>query len=149
MIKKFFEKHEILRKYLLPICVGVFFLASISGVIFINQSKNNDDDSPSRSMKTIDTLVDTKDKQVIEMTVKGNGYSPSTLTAKADEPIILRTVAKSAFGCASLVTIPSLKIRKDLPINGTTDIEIPAQASNTILKGTCLMGMYSFKIEIK
>ena len=92
--------------------------------------------------------MDSEGKQVIEITVKADGFCPGELTAKPDEPIVLRTDAANAFGCASIIMIPDLKIRKDLPINGKTDIEIPAQSSGTILRGNCIMGMYSFSIKV-
>lgn len=146
----FLEKHQTIKKYLLPILLGVVFILAISGVLFLGRSKDSlYDQEYQRSEKTTDSLVDTSGKQVLEMTVRGNGYTPNVLTAKADEPIVLRAVSNKALGCASLLTIPSLKINKALPINGKTDIEIPAQKSSTTINGTCTMGMYSFKIEVK
>jgi len=79
----------------------------------------------------------------------GNGYSPRLTLAKADTPTILRMETAGAFSCASALTIPKLDVRKNLPLTGTTDIEIPPQKTGSTLQGLCAMGMYNFAIKFE
>ena len=79
----------------------------------------------------------------------GNGYSPRLTLAKADTPTILRMETAGAFSCASALTIPKLGVRKNLPLTGTTDIDIPPQKAGSTLQGLCAMGMYNFSIRFE
>lgn len=86
--------------------------------------------------------------QIIEVSA-GNGYSPRFTVAKADLPTVLRMETRGAFSCASALTIPKLGYRANLPLSGTTDIDIPPQKSGSVLQGLCAMGMYNFSITFK
>ncbi|MEK7170171.1 MAG: hypothetical protein AAB767_02700 [Patescibacteria group bacterium] len=79
----------------------------------------------------------------------GNGYSPRLTLAKADTPTILHMETAGAFSCASALTIPKLGVRKNLPLTGTTDIDIPPQKAGSTLQGLCAMGMYNFSIRFE
>ncbi|MBI3418885.1 MAG: cupredoxin domain-containing protein [Proteobacteria bacterium] len=85
-------------------------------------------------------------KQIVEITVKG-GYSPKTMSAKAGVPTIIRFITNDTFDCSSTVVIPSLHSRTHLPLNGSTEVELPAQQPGTELTGMCGMGMYNFSIK--
>ena len=89
---------------------------------------------------------DIANAQVIEITAHG-GYSPASINATANKPTILRIKTLNTFDCSSSLTIPSLNIRKILPANGTTDVNLGTFESGKILNGTCSMGMYSFEIK--
>lgn len=108
------------------IFVGVFFL-------ILSPSTNGD-------LKGI--AVQQGGTQIVEITAK-TGYSPKTSTATANKPLTLRIDTKGTYDCSSGIRIPKLNITKQLPANGTTDIEIPAQTAGTKLDFTCSMGMYS------
>lgn len=84
--------------------------------------------------------------QILELTARG-GYSPSILNAKADTPTVLRVITKNTFDCSSALTIPSLNIARNLPVNGQTDIQIPNQKAGNEILVTCSMGMYSSTIK--
>lgn len=84
--------------------------------------------------------------QVITISAKG-GYSPRTIDAKAEIPIVLKLNTKGTFDCSAAFTIPSLGIRKMLPSNGVTEFELPPQKAGTELIGMCSMGMYSFRMR--
>ena len=86
-------------------------------------------------------------KQIIEITAKG-GYRPVHSIAKVGIPTILRINTNGTFDCSSSVRIPSMNISKNLPMFGTTDIDIGIQKEG-ILKGTCGMGMYPFDIKFE
>ncbi len=82
--------------------------------------------------------------QVIEIRAKG-GYSPRKTTAVAGMPTVIRFATKSTFDCSSALTIPSLGIQKNLPMNGATDIDIGTPQAGSLF-GSCSMGMYGFEI---
>lgn len=85
--------------------------------------------------------------QVIEIRAKG-GYSPRKTIAVADMPTVIRFDTKGTFDCSSALTIPSLGIQKNLPMNGTTDIDIGTPQAGTLF-GSCSMGMYRFEVVFK
>lgn len=84
--------------------------------------------------------------QIFEERVQGN-YFPKVINAKAGVAMILRMKSTNAYGCERAFRIPKLGISQTLPINGSVDINIPSQVKNTLLTGTCAMGMYSFVIN--
>jgi len=96
---------------------------------------------------TPDTSVVTNqdNKQIVAIKAK-DGYKPSKIQAKAEQPTILKLATDSTFDCSSSFTIPSLKIYKNLPQTGVTEIEIPAQKSGSELSLICSMGMYRSSI---
>jgi plastocyanin domain-containing protein len=112
------------------------------GVIFLNLSGSSSSSSDTGKQ----ALSQENGKQIITFQTKG-GYSPTKLQAKADQITTLRFVTDKSFDCSISMTIPSLKIYKNLPNTGTTDVEIPAQKAGSNLLITCSMGMYSSKID--
>ncbi len=86
-------------------------------------------------------------KQIIEIKAKG-GYRPTHSIAKAGIPTTLRLNTNGTFDCSSSVRIPSMNINQNLPLSGTTDIDLGIQKVAT-LQGTCGMGMYPFDIKFE
>ena len=86
------------------------------------------------------------DSQILELTAKG-GYSPNVITAKANVNTILNVITNKTFDCSSSIQIPKLNISKNLPLTGTTQIALGSYNAGEEVNGTCLMGMYSFKIK--
>ena len=119
------------------ILVGIL----IGGVIVFSRGSTKEEIAPSVSNVSV---VD--GKQIVEIGVKA-GYSPKLTGAKADMPTVLRMKTNGTFDCTSSVNIPSLGLRKVLPSDGVTDIEIPPQKTGTTLKGLCVMGMYNFQVQ--
>lgn len=87
-------------------------------------------------------------KQIISITAKG-GYTPRSSVARADMPTIIRVTTKGTFDCSSALTIPGIGYRTNLPLSGTTDINVPPQKAGTTLRGLCTMGMYTFSIDFQ
>ena len=114
-------------------------LLIVMAVAFVGNQKNGSE-LPATS------TVGTDGKQVIEITARG-GYSPRTVSAKADVPVVLRMITKGSLDCSSALVIPSIGYRKNLPLSGTTDIEIAGQPAGSTLRGLCAMGMYSFEVN--
>ena len=121
------------------ILVGIL----IGGAVFFSRGSSAEEVAPSVSNVS---MVD--GKQIVEIGVKA-GYSPKLTAAKGDMPTVLRMKTNGTFDCSSGVTIPSLGLRKILPSDGVTDIEIPAQKTGSTLKGLCVMGMYNFEVQFK
>lgn len=97
--------------------------------------------------KTLGKNVSTENgEQILEVTAKG-GYSPTTINAKSNAVTILRIKTENTFDCSSSLVIPKIGIRKNLPANGTTDINIPPQEKGTTIAAACSMGMYRFNIN--
>lgn len=86
-------------------------------------------------------------KQIIEIRAKG-GYKPAHSVAKAGIHTILRLDTNGTFDCSASVRIPSMDISKNLPMSGTTDIDIGIQKAG-VFNGTCGMGMYPFDIKFE
>ena len=144
-----------MKNFIIPLIIALIIIGSI---IFYYSGRNTSatddqlDSSSNQSEKTEQTIAPTDNvkiedgKQIIEITVWG-GYSPRQTVAKADVSTIIRVKTNKTFDCSSSLIIPTLRIQKSLPQSGTTDIEIPAQKSNSSLRALCAMGMYYFEIE--
>ena len=91
------------------------------------------------------TMVD--GKQIIEIKAKG-GYSPRRSVAKAGVPTILRVNTNGTLDCSSAIRIPTMNIGKNLPMSGTTEIDL-GNPKIGILQGACGMGMYPFEIDFQ
>jgi len=120
------------------IAVGIL----VAGVIFF--SGDNDKVTANGIPPKNNTYI-TDGKQIIELNAK-NGFSPTVTNAKAGVPTTLRILTAGTYDCSSVISIPELDIRRNLPPSGTTEIEIGAHAKGT-MDGTCGMGMYPFVIN--
>ena len=117
-------------------------------IYWIVSSSNQQKADTSSSSTTISTNVSTdQDLQVINMTATGSGYGPAKTYATSNKKSKIVMTSTGAFGCQQSLTIPKLNIAKTIPANGTTEIEIAAQAAGTKLVGSCSMGMYTFTIN--
>lgn len=116
------------------------------------QATDQPDSSNSQSEETLQTATPSDNvkiengKQIIEITAWG-GYFPRQSVAKANLPTIIRLKTNKTFDCSAALVIPSLNVQRYLPQTGNTDIEIPAQKSNSSLRALCAMGMYYFEIK--
>jgi plastocyanin domain-containing protein len=116
------------------------------GGVFVLLSGSSDSKNGTQNKASV-ASTDSKGNQVIELTAK-TGYTPKVSTAQANKPITLRVSTKGTYDCSSGVNIAKLGISKQLPADGTTDIQIPSQTAGTTINGTCSMGMYNFQITI-
>ena len=101
---------------------------------------------PSSPGGAIENVTVENGKQVITVNVRG-GYSPQISNAKAGVPTTLRLVTNGTFDCSAAISIPALGYRANLPQSGTTEVNIPSQATGSSVAGTCAMGMYNFKLN--
>jgi len=83
---------------------------------------------------------------VLLLNATNDGYSPRILHAPSGISLKLNMVTKETYSCARGFVIPALNVEKLLPANGSVLIDIPAQASGSVLQFTCSMGMYTGQI---
>lgn len=126
------------KNSLVNFIVGFFIAGIILLIIFGNSGKSN--------INTITPASYSEGKQIIDLTAKG-GFSPNTITAKANVETILNVITNKTFDCSSSIRIPKLNISENLPLTGTTQIALGSYNSGEEIDGTCLMGMYNFKIK--
>jgi uncharacterized protein len=75
--------------------------------------------------------------------VENDGYFPQTLTASANQPVVLNLVTDKTYSCSRDFVIPDLNFYQLLPDTGTVQVDIPAQPAGTRMFFTCSMGMYT------
>jgi sulfite exporter TauE/SafE len=88
------------------------------------------------------------DAQEVTINVGDHGYVPNNLIAVSGKPLKLVMVTDESYSCARAFTIPSLGIRKVLPVTGRTEIDIPSQSPGP-LYFSCSMGMYTGVIQVE
>lgn len=74
------------------------------------------------------------------MTVTEKGYEPSTLKVKAGEPVTLKITRKTNATCAREITVPSQKLKVDLPLDKEVTVKLAALSKGEIKFG-CAMDM--------
>lgn len=137
-----------MKNTIIAIIISISLIAS--AIIFSgrnSQNKNTENQKINNKETPINNVTEIEGKQIIEIQAKG-GYTPRKSIAKAGIPTILRFNTKGTFDCSSAVRIPSMNISKNLPQNGTTDIDLGINEKG-ILNGSCGMGMYPFEIEFQ
>ena len=90
--------------------------------------------------------VPQSDGVTLYLSVGNSGYLPRLLHARAETPITLNLVTSQTYSCARSFVIPALGVEKLLPESGTETISIPAQATGTVMRFSCSMGMYTGEI---
>lgn len=130
-----------MKSTIIAIAAGIVL---IGVAVFAVDGGSADQQKPSADARNV-TFVD--GTQIVEIQTKG-GYQPAKSIAKAGVPTILRFATNGTFDCSASVRIPSMKISKDLPNSGNTDIAIGSPQVAT-LQGTCGMGMYTFEVEFQ
>lgn len=83
----------------------------------------------------------------ISVTVAQNGYEPSSVEAKADQPIKLAFYRKDAQNCGGTIVFPELGIKRELAVGQVVTVELPAQPKKTLFF-TCDMKMMKGAIVI-
>lgn len=62
--------------------------------------------------------------QIINLEVTEKGFEPSSLHAKTGIPVVLKITRKTDATCATAISIPSKKIKVDLPLNKTVEVKL-------------------------
>ena len=130
-----------------PIIIIISALIIFVVIIISGKSRNENQGVSSLKESTANNVNIIDGKQIIEIRAKG-GYTPRKSIAKALIPTILRFDTNGTFDCSSSVRIPSMNIFKNLPQNGSTDIDLGIPKAQD-LQGSCGMGMYPFEINFQ
>lgn len=75
-----------------------------------------------------------------KMKVTDNGYEPSSLKVEAKKPVTLKITRTTNATCAREITVPSQKLKVDLPLNKEVTVKIAALDKGEIKFG-CAMDM--------
>ena len=87
------------------------------------------------------TVSFAKDSPVIyTVSVTDEGFEPSSLKVKAGSPVTLKITRKTNETCAREITVPSEKLRVDLPLNKEVTVNITALTKGAVKFG-CAMDM--------
>jgi plastocyanin domain-containing protein len=78
-------------------------------------------------------------RQEVAITVQG-GYSPSTIRVAAGQPVRLTFDRRESLSCSEEVVFPAFNLRRFLPENERTTVDITPPAPGTY-EFTCGMGM--------
>ncbi len=86
--------------------------------------------------------------QVIEIQVTEKGFEPSSIDAKVGSSVTLKITRKTESTCATAVQVPSKKIKKDLPLNQTVNLDLGTLQGGK-LDFACGMNMLHGQITVK
>ncbi|MBI3573135.1 MAG: sulfite exporter TauE/SafE family protein [Candidatus Kerfeldbacteria bacterium] len=78
--------------------------------------------------------------------VTGTGYSPSSVTVPAGQPVTLNMLAKGQLGCTSILRIPKLNVQQQIAADSTTPVTVTFPSPGPYLF-TCGMGMFTGTIN--
>jgi hypothetical protein len=84
--------------------------------------------------------------RLVEITAGPEGYSPAVVDAKAGEQLTLRVTRKTKSECLGEILIPSLDVKKSLPLDTPVDIPIKVEKAGEI-PFSCGMKMIFGKIK--
>lgn len=100
-----------------------------------------------QTSETTNSVTLENGKQIVNMSVEGLKYVPSSFTIKKGIPVEWRVDGKNAAGCAGVITIPKMGIQEFLAKDKETIVAFtPTQAGT--LPFTCSMGMTSGKFIV-
>lgn len=116
------------------ILVGLFSLAGIIATYWFFLMKKDDE------------AVIVKSNN-IDITVEG-GYSPNVISIPKGEKTTIHFTRRDPSSCLEEVVLPDFKIRKYLPLNKTTPIQITPKESGTY-EISCGMNMFHGKIIVE
>ena len=86
---------------------------------------------------------------VQEVTIDvGAEYLPSQIHVQKGVPVRLKLVRSGKAGCGDEILVPALKLRKAVPDNATTIVDLPAPSGEAI-EFTCGMKMMKGKLIVQ
>lgn len=87
------------------------------------------------------------DAKRIDIAVKDDGFSPSTIDVKKGETVVLRFNRTTKSECLKAIAIPDLNIKKDLPMNTPVEVAITPQKEGKMTL-QCWMAMVKATINV-
>jgi len=92
--------------------------------------------------------AETATGRVVEIKVTDKGFEPKTVEAKKGETISLKFIRSTKSDCLKAISIPSLKINRDLPMDTPVIVNVPAEKEGKIVF-QCWMAMVMGEIDVK
>ncbi len=89
----------------------------------------------------------TESKQRVAIAVDGKGFTPSSITLKKGQPATLVFTRTTNDTCAREVVFPEINLKKDLPLNTATEVDVPTGEART-LGFQCGMAMLKGSVVI-
>jgi plastocyanin domain-containing protein len=94
--------------------------------------------------------VHAKDSNLkVNLSVTDKGFEPNKIDVAPDQNVILNITRKTNETCATKIQIPSLKIKKDLPLNKMVSIDLGKLKKGEIRFGCGMNMMESGIIDVK
>lgn len=85
----------------------------------------------------------------VDVKVTSKGFEPAKIEAKAGEPLTLNITREVKVTCAKKVTIPSMNITKDLPLNKVVSVEVTPKEKGEIKFGCAMDQMLGGAIIVQ
>jgi plastocyanin domain-containing protein len=86
--------------------------------------------------------------QKVAIAVTQEGFVPATAEAQAGVPLELEFTRQTDQTCAKEVEVPSMKVRKALPLNQPVSISVPAGPARTLIFA-CGMNMLKGNVVVR
>ncbi len=86
--------------------------------------------------------------RVVDVKVTDKGFEPAQIEAKTGETVSLRFTRETPSECLKAMAIPSLNIKKDLPVNQPVVVNVKADKEGKIVF-QCWMAMFKGEIDVK
>lgn len=86
--------------------------------------------------------------RVVEIKVTDKGFEPSTVEAKKGETVSLKFTRTTTSECLKAISIPSINVKRDLPMNTPVVVNVPADKEGKIVF-QCWMAMIKGEIDVK
>ena len=85
----------------------------------------------------------------VNLSVTEKGFEPNKFDVETNKPIKLNITRRTDSTCSTSIQIPSLKVKKDLPLNKTVSVELGKLAKGEIRFGCGMSMMDSGIIYVK
>lgn len=82
----------------------------------------------------------------VDIVVEG-GYSPNVISIPNNKTTTLNFIRRDPSSCLEEIVIPDFKIRKYLPLNKTTQVQVTPKESGTF-EISCGMNMFHGKLKV-
>ena len=92
---------------------------------------------------------DAKNSQTFDIQVTDKGFEPNAINAAPDKCVVLKVKRVSELTCATAIQVPDKKIKKELPLNKTVEIDLGVLAKGEVRFGCGMHMMEKGTITVK
>lgn len=85
----------------------------------------------------------------VEISVTDDGFVPSPIKVKKDEPLVLAVTRKTAATCATRLVLDEGKIDAELPLNKTVELKFTPTKTGTIKYGCQMSKMIAGVLTVE